>query len=56
MSAIRGMSNLPVPSMTSGGAYWFYDLTVPDPYFLLPMITATTLLLAVEVSWLVEDR
>jgi len=43
------MSELPVVSMQSGGLFWFTDLTVPDPYFALPLMTATTLLITVEV-------
>mgnify|MGYP001806958877 CR=1 FL=1 len=33
-----------MPSLTTGGALWFSDLTSPDPYFGLPlMCTAVTL-------------
>jgi YidC/Oxa1 family membrane protein insertase len=37
---LRGMSGLPVPSMETGGFLWFTDLTVPDPYFLLPIASS----------------
>ena len=47
------MAKLPVESMTTGGVLWFTDLTVCDPFFLLPIITAGTLLLTVEVCVLV---
>ena len=43
------MANLPVQSMTTGGMYWFTDLTVPDPFYALPLITASTFLCIVEV-------
>ena len=43
------MTALPVVSMQSGGLLWFTDLTVPDPYFALPLITAATLLVTIEV-------
>ncbi|KAI1494069.1 60Kd inner membrane protein-domain-containing protein [Biscogniauxia mediterranea] len=32
----RGMAAIPVPSLETGGVAWFTDLTVPDPYFILP--------------------
>jgi len=41
--ALRGMTNVPVESLTSGGLHWFTDLSVCDPYYLLPIITSTTL-------------
>ncbi|GAB1314637.1 hypothetical protein MFIFM68171_04847 [Madurella fahalii] len=36
---IKGMAALPVPSFETGGFLWFTDLTVSDPYFLLPILT-----------------
>ncbi|KAI1362931.1 hypothetical protein F5Y08DRAFT_310703 [Xylaria arbuscula] len=33
---IRGMANIPVPGMETGGLAWFTDLTVHDPFFILP--------------------
>ncbi|KAG2435889.1 hypothetical protein HXX76_007084 [Chlamydomonas incerta] len=47
LSIFNGVSKLmaaKVPSLTTGGALWFTDLTSPDPYFGLPlMCTAVTL-------------
>ena len=37
---LRGMSTLPVPALEDSGLLWFPDLTVPDPYFLLPLGSA----------------
>lgn len=37
---LRAMANLPVPAMATGGVLWFHNLTIPDPYFILPMLTA----------------
>ncbi|PSN75414.1 hypothetical protein BS50DRAFT_628606 [Corynespora cassiicola Philippines] len=34
---IRGMSTQPVTGMTTDGFAWFTDLTVPDPYYILPV-------------------
>jgi len=40
---LRGMANCPVDSMKTGGLSWFSDLTVPDPYYILPVLTSVTL-------------
>jgi len=40
---LRGMANCPVDSMKTGGLSWFADLTVADPYYILPILTSTTL-------------
>ncbi|KAM3069079.1 hypothetical protein ACMFMG_004260 [Clarireedia jacksonii] len=37
---LRAMSQLPVPGLLDGGILWFYNLTVPDPFFILPIITS----------------
>ncbi|KAF7279754.1 hypothetical protein GWI33_006784 [Rhynchophorus ferrugineus] len=47
---LRQMANVPIESMMHGGLFWFTDLTVPDQYFLLPIITSTTLLLTIELG------
>ena len=39
-----------VPSMTVGGALWFTDLTVADPYYLLPIAASGVFLLTVELG------
>ncbi|KAI0097295.1 hypothetical protein GGR51DRAFT_541298 [Nemania sp. FL0031] len=36
---IRGMAGIPVPGMENGGVAWFTDLTVHDPFFILPSIS-----------------
>ncbi|XP_058801091.1 mitochondrial inner membrane protein OXA1L [Phymastichus coffea] len=48
--ALRGMVQLPLESMKDGGMLWFTDLTVPDPYYLLPVITSTTLFVTIEMG------
>lgn len=42
----RAMAALPVPSLETGGLAWFTDLTIHDPYYILPMasIALTSLL------------
>jgi len=49
---IRQMTNLPVASMKTGGTAWFTDLTVPDPYFALPVMTVAMLYAIIEVGTL----
>ena len=38
------------PSFASGGLFWFTDLTRADPYFILPVLSASILVAAGEVS------
>ncbi|RFU30746.1 hypothetical protein B7463_g5613, partial [Scytalidium lignicola] len=40
---LRGMAKLPVPGLETGGALWFYNLTYPDPYMIIPATTAVVL-------------
>lgn len=47
--ALRKMASVPVESMTRGGMLWFQDLTVMDEFYLLPLITCTTLWITLEV-------
>lgn len=47
---LRGMANTPVESMAHGGLWWFADLTVPDQYFLLPIITSATMWATIELG------
>ena len=39
-----------VDSFQTGGAYWFLDLTTPDPTYILPALTAVTFLASIEVE------
>lgn len=48
--ALRQMARLPVESMKTGGMFWFSDLTVPDPYLLLPLISVCSMLLVMEIG------
>jgi YidC/Oxa1 family membrane protein insertase len=47
---LRGMANLPVPGLETGGVLWFQNLTIPDPYILLPLGTAAILHYVLRVS------
>lgn len=44
------MVGVPVESMKDGGLWWFTDLTVPDPYCLLPLLTSTTVFITLELG------
>lgn len=46
----RAMANLPVPGLETGGFLWISDLTVADPYFLLPLTTAALMHIVGRVS------
>lgn len=47
---IRQMVNAPVESLQTGGLYWFTDLTLADPYYALPFLTCSTLLLTIHLG------
>lgn len=54
---MRGMASLPVPGFDNGGLLWVYDLTVPDPFYILPIATGWAYHVAFKVpSLLDEDR
>ena len=46
---IRGLANYPLESMMYGGILWFPDLSVADPYYVLPVFTAVTMFITMEV-------
>ncbi|XP_060677674.1 mitochondrial inner membrane protein OXA1L isoform X2 [Hemiscyllium ocellatum] len=41
--ALRQMAYLPVPSLQTGGLWWFTDLTAADPFYLLPVVVTGTM-------------
>ncbi len=45
---IKEFENL--QSFTSGGLLWFKDLTMADPYFILPLIFVLTMMAAQEIT------
>ncbi|XP_014671157.1 PREDICTED: mitochondrial inner membrane protein OXA1L-like [Priapulus caudatus] len=47
---LRKMANFPLESMKVGGLFWFENLTIPDPYFLIPAMTSLTLLITLEIG------
>lgn len=52
---LKAMANLPVPGMDGGGALWFHNLTIPDPYFILPAATALSLHWVLRVRYIPPD-
>ena len=54
--AIGGLSKLPAPGMSTDGWAWFTDLTVADPYYLLPVMTGGVLFVLMKVSVDVDDN
>ena len=48
--AIRGMAKLPVESFQTGGALWFTDLTIADPFFLLPVLASASIITIIHVN------
>jgi YidC/Oxa1 family membrane protein insertase len=49
---LRAMGSLPVPGMVNDGYLWFSDLTVRDPYCVLPVVTTAIFYTIFKVSFL----
>lgn len=45
-----GMSSLPVPGLETAGVLWFTDLTVADPYMVLPLVSSVMMYLSIKAS------
>lgn len=48
--ALRGMANAPVESLKHGGFWWLQDLTVHDPYYIMPVVTSITMYITIELG------
>ncbi|VDK54386.1 unnamed protein product [Anisakis simplex] len=48
--AIRKMVEVNFPGWSNGGALWFTDLTMADPYYALPLISAVTMGIVARVG------
>ena len=46
---LRDMGNH-FPEFTTGGALWFVNLSVPDPYYILPVLNSLSFLIMVEIG------
>jgi YidC/Oxa1 family membrane protein insertase len=47
---LGGMSSLPVPGLDSENLLWLTDLTIPDPFFILPLSTGLLMYLTIKVG------
>ena len=48
--SLKAMSAYPVDGMATEGLFWFQNLTLPDPYFALPVITSATLFAVLKLG------
>lgn len=48
---LRGMAELPLESLRTGGMLWFTDLVIPDPLFALPLVACGSFLVNIEVGF-----
>jgi len=46
---LRKMTELPVAGMTSEGILWFENLTIPDPYYALPVLASLSFITIMQV-------
>lgn len=44
------MANLPVESLKHGGYWWLQDLTMHDPYYIMPIVTCVTMYITIELG------
>lgn len=47
--ALRGMAAAGLPDFATGGLAWFTNLSVPDPYYVLPVVSAAATLAVLQV-------
>lgn len=52
----RGMSELPVPSLETGGVLWFTDLAAQDPYYIMPVASSLVFFFVMRVSTSISRR
>jgi YidC/Oxa1 family membrane protein insertase len=46
---LRRMADAPVPGFIEGGFGWVTDLTLPDPYYILPITSAVLMNIVIRV-------
>ncbi|KAG6188042.1 hypothetical protein E4U36_007276 [Claviceps purpurea] len=47
---VTGMTHIPVPALENAGFLWFTDLTVADPYYLLPALSTAFMIATLSIS------
>ena len=50
LKLFRAAANLPVPGFKDGGFLWLTDLTVPDPYLILPLVMAGSIHMLIRIG------
>ncbi|PVU96122.1 hypothetical protein BB561_001395 [Smittium simulii] len=53
--ALRSMSSLPVPGFETEGILWFTNLAASDPYYILPVLAAGSMISLFEVNRLLQN-
>lgn len=48
---LRRLSSQPIETMLTGGALWFENLSLPDPLYILPLMTSATLYLQMRYGF-----
>lgn len=48
--ALRKMPDIYPEDLANGGLLWFTDLSAPDPYLVMPFISAGSFLLMIEMT------
>ena len=48
--ALRGMAGAGLPDFSTGGVAWFTDLSAPDPYYILPIMSSAATLAVLQVG------
>ncbi|KAL5614422.1 uncharacterized protein BROUX77_000259 [Berkeleyomyces rouxiae] len=47
---LNAMAQIPVPALESGGLAWFHDLTIADPFYILPLAGPAMMLAAMTAN------
>jgi YidC/Oxa1 family membrane protein insertase len=50
------MASLPVPAMLDESVLWINDLTISDPYYMLPVVTSAFMYMTLKVSHLLAPK
>ncbi|KAJ2564140.1 Mitochondrial inner membrane protein oxa1l [Coemansia sp. RSA 1813] len=48
--ALRDLATIPITHMSTGGLYWFVDLSQADPYFILPTLSCLGMMGSMELQ------
>ncbi|KAI8319895.1 hypothetical protein GQ54DRAFT_292176 [Martensiomyces pterosporus] len=48
--ALKDLATIPEAQMHTGGLWWFTDLTVPDPYYILPVLSCMGMMSVIELQ------